>query len=168
MKTITALLFVATIGTFMFGTSAEAKRNRIKVQDVDFSTCPYSGLPPIDAFTGDNITITELRFNLSRPAQASAFQRMMVACNAQAAIEPYIAWRQARALVVMKSVEAAAYAASAATKAMNAETDKQKETIARDAAEAATRFAQELAPLVANAKINKELFTMMLSAVAAP
>ena len=168
MKIINNLLIIMTLGIFAFGSSADAKRNRVKVQDVDFSTCPYSGLPPIDAFTDDNITISELKFNLTRAAHASAFQRMMASCNAQAALDPYIAWRQARAVVIAKSVEAVAYAATAATKAMNAETDEEREAIAREAAEVAARFALELTPLVADAKMKKQLFTTILSASVAP
>jgi len=159
-------LFLLCILPLLFATPAEARRNKVK--NLDLSTCPYSGLPQIEAFAGDNITIAGNRFNLTRVAHASAFQQLLMVCNASAALTPYVEWKQARALVVAKSAEAAAYAISATTRALNAETDKEKQAIAAEATAAAARFASELVPLAATANAKKQSFQATFMASVAP
>ena len=161
-----SVLFLFCIVPLLFAPPAAAKRDKVK--HLDLSTCPYSGLPPIEAFVGDNITIVGTRFNLTRMAHAGAFQQLLMVCNASAALTPYVEWKQARSLVVAKSAEAAAYAISTSAKALNAETDEEKQAIVKDAADAAARFAVELVPLVSNANAKKQLFQATFMASVAP
>jgi hypothetical protein len=145
---------------------ASAKKNKVK--HLDLSTCPYSGLPEIDAFVGNHITIAETKFNLGRGAHSRAFQELLVVCNAAPALPPFQEWRMAHTLVVAKSAEAAAYAISATTRAMNVETEREKQVIIKDATDAAARFAAELVPLATNAGAKKQVFQATLMACVAP
>jgi hypothetical protein len=159
---------VALVASVQFAITDDAEAKKLKPDDIDLSTCPYSGLPPIDGFVDDNITIDGVKFNLSRAKHAAAFQQLLMVCNCASAMEPYTLWKQARLLVVVKSAEAAAYGVSAAIKAANAETEKEKRKIAADAAEAAARFAAELTPLGVDAVAKKKLFEATFMACPAP
>ncbi len=166
MRNLAPLFLLCIVPLILCSPPAAAKRD--KVNDLDLTTCPYSGPPQIEAFVGDNITIMNTKFNLTRMAHSSSFQQLMMVCNASAALTPYMEWQQARALVVAKSAEAAAYAISATTKALNAETDEEKQAIAKDATDAAARFAAEMIPLAATANAKKQTFQATFMATVAP
>jgi hypothetical protein len=139
-----------------------------KARKVDLSACPYSGLPPIEGFIGDNLTIAGVKFNLSRASDASQFQQLLTVCNATAALTPYIEWKQAHALVVAKSAQMTAYTVSATARAINAETDNEKRKIAAEAVDAAAQFTAELVPLTADAGAKKQVFQATLMGCIAP
>jgi hypothetical protein len=145
-----------------------AEARKVKPDDLDLTTCPYSGPPPVDNFVDDNITIEGVKFNLSRAKHAAAFQQMLVVCNCAAAVEPFTLWKTARLMVVAKSAEATAYAVSAAAKAISAESDAEKKKIAADAAAVAARYAAELTPLSVDAVAKKKMFQATFMGCVAP
>ncbi len=159
-------LAIVVVGLLSMPGPAEARK--VKPDDLDLTTCPYSGLPPVDNFVDDNITIDGVKFNLSRAKHAAAFQQMLVVCNCPGAVEPFTLWKTARLMVVAKSAEATAYAVSAAAKAISADSDAEKRKIAADAAAAAARFAGELTPLSVDAVAKKKMFQATFMACAAP
>ena len=139
-----------------------------KAKKVDMAVCPYSGLPPIEAFVGDNITVADIRFNLSRAGDASKFQQLLAVCNATVALPSYIEWKQAHALVVAKSAQMSAYAVSTGAKLMTAKTDEEKRQIAADGAAAAAQFTAELVPLGTDANAKKQMFQATFMGCVAP
>lgn len=148
--------------------SMSSGAKRVKAHKLDLSTCPYNGLPPIESFVGDNITIAGIKFNLSRVAHAAKFQQLLAVCNCATATGPYTQWRQARSLVVAKSAEAGAYAMSATARAISAESDAERQAIAKDAAEKAAQLAAELAPLSTDSLAKKKVFQATFMACMAP
>lgn len=129
-----------------------------KRQSLEFDECPYDGFPAIESFNGTSIVISEYKFNLARINHMIAFQKMLSLCNASSVVPLYMDWKQAQGLVIAKTAEASSYALDAALKVNAAETEEEMKAIQKDAAAKAIQFANELAPLVANAKLKKELF----------
>jgi hypothetical protein len=162
-------LFCASLATVaLWAAAPPAEARPEKARRVDLSACPYTGLPPVESFIGDNLTIAGIRFNLSRASDATQLQQLLMVCNAAPALTPYVEWKQAHTMVVAKAAQMTAYAVSATARAINADTDKEKRQIAADAAEAAAQLTAELVPLTSDAGAKKQVFQATLMGCMAP
>lgn len=172
MYSLRSYLAIATTSLclFLLPTNAEARKDRSnkRTKNDSFETCPYSGPPMVDGMAGDNLAIANTTFKLSRTKHYIAFQQLLAMCNAQAAAGPLNEWKTARLIAAAKGAEAAAYAISATARALNAESEKEKQAIIADAAAVGARLAAELVPLTADAVAKKQMFLAAFMATSSP
>ena len=166
MKT-QAILSVAFMGA-VASNVAEAKERRKMAHTVELATCPYSGPPPALSFVGDNITVAGIKFNLSRAEHASQFQQLLSVCSCSDATAPYEQWREARTVAAETSAEAVSYAVNASTDAILADSEREKQAIAEDAADKAAELAVKLPPLTRDVVAKRKAFRAALEACEGP